>query len=109
MGIKLNLEDRHFISMYARRLICTMKLRSVIDKFFAQIEITPEEFKNYGVSIDPKTLDFSCKNTDYTVEYTDLSPIVIDSMKTYMSMFDHDKVKDNEMLQKTFKYFRKLM
>lgn len=109
MSIKLTLEDRHFISMYARRLICTMKLRSVIDKFFAQIEITPEEFKTHGIAIDHKTLEFSCKDGEYTVEYNDLSPVVIESMKEYISMFDHDRAKDNEMLQKTFKYFRKLI
>jgi len=109
MGIKLNLEDRYFISMYARRLICTMKLRSVIDKFFAQIEITPEEFKKYGVVIDSKTLEFSCTDCEYTVEYNDFPSPVIESMKKYISMFDYDKVKNNEMLQKTFKYFRKLI
>ena len=107
--VKLTLEERHYISMYARRLICTMKLRSVIDKFFAQIEITPEEFKKYGVKVDPKTLEFSCDDNEYTVEYKEFPTFVLESMKEYIAMFDHDKAKNNEMLQKTFKYFRKIL
>lgn len=109
MSKKLTLKERHYISMYSRRLLCTMKLRSVIDKFFAQIEITPEEFNKHKVKIDPKTLEFSCDDDSYTVEYESFSPIVLDSMKDYIAMFDQEKAKDNEMLQNSFEYFRKIL
>jgi len=109
MSKKLTLKDRHFISMYSRRLVCTMKLRNVIDKFFAQIEPTPEEFKKFNIVIDPKTFEFSCNDDEYTVEYEEFSPVVLDAMKSYIEMFDAEKAKKNDMLQRTFSYFRKLL
>ena len=105
----LTLEDRYYISMYSRRLICTIQLRGVIDAFFAQIEITPEEFKSHKVVIDPATLDFSCADSDYSVEYKEFSPVVIKAMEDYIAMFDQEKVKKSEMLQSTFSYFRKII
>lgn len=109
MTKKLTLEDRYYISLYSRRLTCTIALRYKIDEFFNQIEITPEEMKTYGVRIDDKTMEFKCNDNTYTVEYEKFSDEVIASMKEFISMFDHEKHKTNEMLQRAFKYFRKIM
>lgn len=109
MSKKLTLKDRHFISMYSRRLISTMKLRNVIDKFFEQIEPTAEEFKRFNITIDPKTFEFSCNDDEYTVEYEEFSPVVLEAMQKYIDMFDQEKAKKNDMLQRTFTYFRKIL
>ena len=109
MSKKLTLEDRYYISMYSRRLPCTLPLRFAIDKFFNQIDINPEEFKKYEVKIDPKTLEFSCDDENYTVEYEEFPPAVIEAMKKYIKMLDHEKNKENKMLQKTFTYFQKII
>jgi len=109
MSKKLTLNDRHSIGMYTRRIPCTLAIRGVIDKFFAQIEITPEEFKKYNVKIDPETLEFQCENDEYTVEYKEFPKEILEGMKAYIHMFDHEKAKDNKMLQRSFKYFRKIL
>jgi len=109
MSKKLTLEDRYYISMYSRRLPCSIPLRFSIDKFLNQIEITPEEFKIYNVDIDPSTMSFKCNDSDYEVEYEEFPPEVIVSMKNFIADYDHDKNKDNNMIQKTFDYFRKVI
>ena len=109
MSTKLNLEDRYYISMYSRRLPSTLKLRFAIDAFLKQIEITPEEIKTYGVTINPKTLQFSCNNDSYEVEYEEFHSDVLSSMKDYIELLDHEKNNENEMLQRTFTFFRKIL
>jgi hypothetical protein len=95
--------------MYSRRLPSTLKLRFSIDAFLQQIEISPEEVRKYEVTIDSKTLEFSCNDDDFTVEYEEFHPDVLEEMKNYIQMLDHEKNNENEMLQKTFTYFRKII
>ena len=109
MTKKLTLDERHHISMYARRLPCTVALRFKIDQFFNTLEITSEELKKYDVTIDPKTMEFSCNDSEYTVEYEDFDPVIIDSLESFIVMFNHEKHKNNEMLQRAFKYFKKII
>jgi hypothetical protein len=109
MSIKLNLEDRYYISMYARKLECTLKLRFAIDNFLDQIAITPEEVKEYGVDVDRETMQFVTNNNDYSVEYEEFPEPVIEAMSGYIGMYDHDKNSDNVLLQRTFEFFRKVI
>lgn len=109
MSVKLNLEDRYYISMYSRRLPCTLKLRFAIDAFLQQIEITESEMRENGVSIDSKTMQLTCSNPDYVVEYTEFHKDIVDSIKNYIKLLDHEKNADNELLQKTLKYFKKIV
>jgi len=106
---KLTLKDRYFLSMYARRLPCTIALRFSIDNFFNQIEITSEEVKKFEVKINPKTLEFECNDNEHTTEFKEFPEEVLKSMKSYIKMFDHEKNKTNEMVQRTFEYFRKIL
>lgn len=109
MSVKLNLDERYYISMYSRRLPCTLRLRFAIDAFLQQIEITETEMKEHGVSIDPKTMQFTCRDMDYMVEYADFHKDIIDSIKNYIKLLDHEKNADNELLQKTLTYFKKIV
>ena len=108
MSKKLTLEDRYYISMYSRRLPCTIALRYQIDKFFDQIEITSDEIKQYEVKID-ENLMFTCNDENYTVEYEEFPEEVIKSMKAFIVLFDHEKNKNNEMVQRSFTYFKQVM
>jgi hypothetical protein len=109
MTKKLTLEDRYFLNMYSRRLPCTIALRFSFDKFLDQIEITSDEVKKYDVKINSESLKFECNDKEFIVEYEEFPPAVIEAMKKYISMFDHDKNKNNEMLKRTFEYYRKIM
>jgi len=109
MATKLTLEDRYYLSMYSRRLPCTLQLRFAIDAFLDQIEITPEELKNHGVKINGETMEFECKNPEVETEYEDFPEPVKSSMRSYIKMLDHDKNNKNVMLAKTFEYFRKIL
>ena len=109
MTIKLNLEDRHYINMYSRRLRSTIQLRYSIDSFFDKLNITPEEMKKYGVSIDPNNYEFKCNDDTYEVEYESFPSAVIESMKEFIKTYDHGSNKNNEMIQKMVKYFNKII
>ena len=105
MSKKLTLEDRYHISMYCRRLPCTLQLRFAIDAFLDQIEITAEEVKTNKIEIT--ATEFKCANPDDTKEFDDFPAPVTDAMKGYIETLDHEKNKDSVMLHKTFDYFRK--
>lgn len=109
MSVKLNLEDRYYISMYSRKLPCTIMLRFAIDKFLDQIEINSEEMSKYDVKIDPSTLTFQCNDPDYVVEYESFPENLITSVKLYIKNYDHESNKNSVMLQKSFKYLKKLL
>lgn len=105
MSKKLTLDERYHISMYARRLPCTLPLRFAIDKFFNQIEIIPEEMEKYGIEVNTETREFICNDDEYTVEYKEFPPEVVKAMDEYIKMYSHEDNDNNEMLQKTFNYF----
>lgn len=109
MSTKLNLEDRYYISMYSRRLPCTLQLRFAIDDFLEQITITPEEVTQYAIDITKDTMEFTCNDYDYSVEYTEFPEPVTDAINTYIGMYDHDKNKENVLLQRTFKFLKKVL
>ena len=109
MTKKLTLEDRHFINMYCRQLTCTLLLRFAIDKFINQIELTPEEIRKFDVKIDITDMRFECNDPEYTVDYEEFPPEVIKAIENYIKYLDNDKNSKNEMLQKSFKYFRKII
>ncbi len=109
MSKKLTLKDRFYLSMYTRRLPCTLQLRCAVDGFFKQIEITPEEFKNHKIKIVPGTMDFECSDEEYTVEYDEFPQPVLDAMQGYINATDIEKNKDNELVKKTNDCFRKIL
>jgi hypothetical protein len=109
MSIKLNLEDRYYISMYARKLACTVRLRFAIDVFFDQINISGDEVEKYGINIDPIEGTFSCNDLNYVIEYEKFPDAVIDAMKHYISVYDVEQTKDNELIRRIIKYFNKLL
>ena len=109
MSTKLTLEDRYYISMYARKLDCTLKLRFAIDNFLDQLAITSDEVTKYEVDVDRETMQFLCNDVDYSVEYPEFPEAVIESMNTYIGMYDHDKNKENVLLQRTIAYFKKIV
>lgn len=109
MSKKLNLEDRYYISMYSRRLPCTLELRFAIDNFLDQIAITGEEASEYKVDVDKETNEFKCTDLDYVVEYPEFPQPVINAMNTYIGMYDHEKNADNVLLQRTIEYFKKIL
>jgi len=108
MATKLTLEDRYYISMYSRRLPCTIALRYKIDQFFDQIEITSEEIKKFDIKID-ENLKFTCNDEKYTVEYEEFPEEVLKAMKAFIVLFDHEKNKNNEMIQRSFSYFKQII
>jgi hypothetical protein len=107
MTKKLTLEDRYHISMYSRKLPCTLELRFAIDAFLDQIEITPEEMKTRTVKVTQTK--FECNDPESTTEYKDFPKPVTEAMESYIEMLDHDKNKDNVFIHKTFDYFRKVI
>jgi len=109
MTKKLTLEDRYYISMYARKLECTLKLRFAIDNFLDQIAISADEVKEFEVDVDRNTMQFTCNDSDYSVEYSEFPEPVIEAMSGYMGMYDHDKNKDNVLLQRTFEFYKKIV
>jgi len=109
MSNKLTLEDRYYISMYSRKLPCTVSLRFTIDQFHQQIEITPEEGEKYEVGIDPENGLFICNDPDYVVEYEKFPTQVIDAMKRYVDLLDQEKNEDNVLLQNILTFFSKII
>lgn len=109
MSKSLTLEERYFISMYSRKLPCTVALRFSIDAFLQQIEITPEEVEKYDITIDVGAGTFECNDPDYTVEYEKFPTQVINAMERYVKLLDEEKNEDNILLQKILAYFRKLL
>lgn len=107
MAKKLTLEDRYYISMYSRKLPCTLQLRFAIDAFLDQIEISPEEVKAREVKIS--TMKFKCNDPKSTTEYEEFPEPVIEAMKSYIEVLDYDKNKDNVFVHRTFDYFRKII
>lgn len=109
MSIKLTLEERYYISMYSRKLECTLKLRFAIDNFLDQIAITSEEVDKYAVSTNKETMQFECNDESYVVEYSEFPQEVLDSMANYIAMYDHEKNQDNLLLKRTMEYFKKVI
>lgn len=109
MSKKLTLEDRYYISMYSRKLPCTVHLRFNIDTFLDQIEITPEEAEKYNVTVDVDASVFECSDDNYTVEYERFPPAVVDAMKRYINLLDQEDNKENILLQRIFTYFKKVI
>jgi hypothetical protein len=109
MSKKLTLEDRYYVSMYARKLECTLKLRFAIDNFLDQIAITQDEIAKYKVDVDRTTMQFNCNDSDYSVEYDEFPEAVIEAMSSYIGMYDHDKNKENLLLQRTFEFYKKIV
>jgi hypothetical protein len=107
--VKLTLTDRYDLGRYSGSLPCTIDLRRAIDPFQAMLAITPEEWKEFNVSIDPTTFELTCLDDTYTVEYKEFPAPVIAAMKSYIEQFDHDATKNNVMLQSTFEAFRKII
>jgi len=105
----LTLEDRYRLSMYSRKLPCTLRLRLVINDFLSQIEITSDEMKKFEVSIDPTTMAFNCNDSEYTVDYTGFPQDIIIAMTRYVSLLDTEKNADNVLLQKTLLTFKKII
>lgn len=105
----LTLEDRYRLSMYSRKLPCTLRLRLVINDFLSQIEITSDEMKKFEVSIDPVTMAFNCNDSEYTVDYTEFPQDIIIAMTRYVSLLDTEKNSDNVLLQKTLVTFKKII
>lgn len=109
MSIKLNLEDRYYISMYSRRLPCTLQLRFAIDDFLEQITITADEVSQYGVDVDKTNMEFICTDAEYVIEYEEFPVPVVDAINTYIGMYDHEKNNENVLLQRTFKFLKKVI
>ena len=109
MSKKLNLEDRYYISMYSRRLPCTLQLRFAIDDFLEQITITADEVAQYEIDIDKNTMEFKCNNSEYSVEFTEFPEPVLDAINTYIGMYGHEKNKENVLLQRTFTFLKKVL
>lgn len=109
MSKSLNLEERYYISMYARKLECTLKLRFAIDNFLDQIAITSEEVDKYGVDVNRDNMQFVCNDENYTVEYSEFPESVTEAMKNYIAMYDHEKNKENLLLKRTMEYFKKII
>lgn len=109
MSKKLTLEERYYISMYSRKLPCTVSLRFTIDQFHQQIEITPDEVEKFEVSIDPANGKFICNDTAYTVEYEKFPTQVVGAMKRYVNLLNDSKNEDNVLLQNILKYFSKII
>lgn len=107
--IKLTLKERYDLRRYSGALICTLSLRYAIDAFQQQLDFTSEEMEQYDIKIDPVTYDFTTNDSDYTVEYSEFPVAVIDSMKSYIKLFDHEATKSNQMLQSTFAIFKKVI
>lgn len=107
MSTKLTLKDRFELSMYARRLPCTLSLRLAISDFLEQIDITQNEYTTYNISlIDNK---FTCSDSSYVVEYTNFSEIVVNAMKDYIKMYNHESNKENVLLQNMISAFNKII
>lgn len=109
MSKKLTLEDRYYISMYSRKLECTLKLRFAIDNFLDQIAITSDEMDKYDITINKETMQFESNDESYSVEYEEFPQEVLESMGNYISMYDHEKNKENLLLKRTMEYFRKVL
>lgn len=109
MSTKLNLEDRYYLSMYSRKLPCTVHLRFNIDTFLDQIEITSAEAEQYNVTVDLDAGTFTCSDENYTVEYERFPPAVVEAMKHYVKLLDVEDNKNNVMLQKIFTFFKKII
>lgn len=109
MSTKLTLEDRYYISMYSRKLPCTVSLRFTIDQFHQQIEITPDEVEKYNITIDPTNGTFITSDFDYVVEYEKFPTQVVNAMQRYVNLLDQNKNEDNVLLQHIFKYFSKII
>lgn len=109
MSKSLTLEDRYYISMYARKLECTLKLRFAIDNFLDQIAITNDEVEKYAVDVDRQTMQFVCNDDNYKVEYSEFPESVIEAMQNYIAMYDHEKNKENLLLKRTMEYFKKII
>lgn len=109
MSKSLTLEDRYYLSMHVRKMTCTLLLRLHVDEFLNSIDITSDEAKQYEITIDPETHKFTCNDPEYVVEYDEFNPYVIQSMKNYISMYDHEGYVDNQFIQRGFSYFRKLI
>jgi hypothetical protein len=109
MSKKLTLQDRYYISMYSRRLQSTLKLRFAIDAFLQQIEFTHEETEKYEIGVDSNSYEFKCNNDSYTVKYDDFPSEVIEAIKNYISLYEHEQNKDNALLHKTLEYLKKVI
>jgi hypothetical protein len=109
MSTKLTLEDRYYISMYSRKLPCTVSLRFTIDQFHQQIEITPEEAEKYEITINPKDGSFITNDPDYVVEYEKFPTQVVNAMKRYVDLLDQEKNTENVLLQNILTYFSKII
>jgi len=91
---QLSLEDRYYLSMYSRRLPCTLRLRLAIDAFLEQIELTPEEIKEHNIEINPSKMEFT-SDSNIDVEYEEFHPDVIIAMKNYITIFDSEGNAEN--------------
>lgn len=109
MSKTLTLEDRYYLNMHSRKMNSTLMLRLNIDSFLNAIDITSEEAEKYAIGVDPETHKFVCNDPEYTVTYEDFNPHVIQSMKNYISMYDHEGNADNQFIQRAFTYFRKII
>lgn len=109
MSKKLSLQDRYYISMYSRRLQSTLKLRFAIDAFLQQIEFTREETEKYEIGVDPTTFEFRCNDSNYVVDYNEFPIDVVNAIKHYISLYDHEENKDNVLLHKTLEYLKKVI
>lgn len=109
MSKSLTLKDRYYLGMYCRKLPCTLLLRLTINDFLQQIEFTSDELQKYAITISPDTHEFSCNDESYMVEYAEFTPSVVEAMKTYLKMFDHDKNKDSLLIQKIIETFKILV
>ncbi len=103
----LTLEDRYYLSMYSRRLQCTLELRFAIDAFLQQIQITEAEIGTYGIKIDVDNKTFSCNDPSYTVEYANIPASITTAMGEYVNAVENSK-QTNELILRTAEYFRKL-
>ena len=106
--IKLTLKDRYFLNMYSRRLPSTCMLRATIDVFLNQINLTPEEVTQYGVKFDAVT-GITSSSDSLEFEYESFPVPVIESIKNYIKVYDHEKNKENKLLQNMLSYFRKVL
>lgn len=109
MSIQLSLEDRYYLSMYTRRLPCTLKLRFAVDAFLESIDIKSDEATKYEVSINQETYQFKCNDSNYKVVYDDFPIEVTDAMRSYIRLYDHEQNINNVLLHNTIDSFKKVI
>ena len=109
MSHKLTLNDRYHISMYSRRLQCTLKLRFAIDAFLQQLDFTKDEIEKYEISVDSTTYEFKYNDASYAVEYESFPVEIVEAINNYISLYDHEQNKENALLTNTLEYFRKVL